>query len=145
MSKCLLISWLQSPSTVIFEPKKINLEGEKKILCCIQRGKLTFPFLSQFGSPWPQHEHFYLRNSLLHKKPTPLQLMENSIFFGAQTFFIISTHLSQCSSSGSIISSLFQVFKSSDDALHTTHLFSNVSTAMLLSLFLKPVLWYVKD
>ena len=25
MSKCLLISWLQSPSTVILEPKKINL------------------------------------------------------------------------------------------------------------------------
>ena len=37
-SKCLLISWLQSPSTVILEPKKINLS--------------LFPFFSPFYLLW---------------------------------------------------------------------------------------------
>ena len=37
MSKCLLISWLQSPSTVILEPKKIKLVRGKKILLYTKR------------------------------------------------------------------------------------------------------------
>ena len=39
-SKCLLISWLQSPSTGILEPKKI-----KSIMLC-RRGKIIFPIVS---------------------------------------------------------------------------------------------------
>ena len=35
-SKCLLISWLQSPSAVILEPKKINYQGSN---LCLLLGK----------------------------------------------------------------------------------------------------------
>ena len=37
-SKCLLISWLQSPSAVILEPIKIKSATEVKIYCLISIG-----------------------------------------------------------------------------------------------------------
>ena len=40
-SKCLLISWLQTPSTVILEPPKIKVGGAKRdVVCPAQAGAL---------------------------------------------------------------------------------------------------------
>ena len=40
-SKCLLISWLQSPSAVILEPPEIKVDGAKReVVCLAQAGAL---------------------------------------------------------------------------------------------------------
>ena len=52
-SKCLLISWLQSPSSVILEPPKIKSDSVSAVSPSISSG---FPYFLQFKSEFGNKE-----------------------------------------------------------------------------------------
>ena len=64
-SKCLLISWLQSPSAVILEPKKIKFLTVSIVSPSICHEVIGLPANSRAGRPWahisfsisPSNEH----------------------------------------------------------------------------------------
>ena len=59
-SKCLLISWLQSPSAVISEPKKINKQISGGI-CCMMQGARALCSVTQRGGMWWHVERRFRR------------------------------------------------------------------------------------
>ena len=63
-SKCLLISWLQSLSTVILEPKKIKSASKVPLQPSALRAERTQPLGENHGDretrPWEQAKHKFL-------------------------------------------------------------------------------------